>query len=83
MNRSYHYRGQPTPRMVYPTCLLPSCENEVIESRDTLCETMVLAMSYVVKQEFGDLYEPDNGFRQGTVFAALDKPFLAGGMACG
>ena len=84
MNRYYHYRGQPNPRMVYPTCPLTPCEKEpVVEAREPLCESMVLAMAYVLKQDFADLYEPENGFRQGTVFAALDKPFLAGGMTCG
>ena len=83
MNRYYQYRGQPNPRMAYPTCPLTPSKNEAIEAREPLCESMVLAMSYVLKQEFGDLYESDNGFRQGTIFAALDKPFLAGGMACG
>ncbi len=83
MNRSYQYRGRPVPRMMYPTCPIESCTAAQSESREAMCDGMVLAMSYVLKQEFADLYEPDNGFRQGTVFAALDKPFLAGGMSCG
>ncbi len=83
MNRSYQYRGRPAARMMYPTCPIIPCESEQPEPREAMCDSMVLAMSYVLKQEFADLYEPDNGFRQGTVFAALDKPFLAGGMSCG
>ena len=35
-----------------------------------------LAMAYVPMQKFADLYEPDKALEAGTLFAALDKPFL-------
>lgn len=82
VNRSYQYRGRPSARMAYPSCPLDRCGGEYTESREAMCDGMVLAMSYVLMQEFDDLYEPDNGYHRGTVFAQLDKPFLAGGVAC-
>ena len=32
-------------------------------------------------QTFGNPYETNNGFNRGTIFPALYKPFLAGGMS--
>lgn len=34
-----------------------------------------LAIAYVRWQEFGDVYEPEDGFTRGTIFPELDKPF--------
>lgn len=34
-----------------------------------------LAMAYVPWQQFGNLYEPDQALRNGTVFQDLNKPF--------
>lgn len=34
------------------------------------------AMAYVPLQPFEKLYEPSVGFERGTVFSALDKPFI-------
>ncbi len=39
----------------------------------------VVAMAYVPWQQFKDVYEPEVALHQGTLFAELDKPFLAGG----
>ena len=39
-----------------------------------------LAMVYAACQDFDGLYSPEQGLCQGTLFAALDKPFRAGGM---
>ena len=36
---------------------------------------MPLAMAYVPWQKWCDIYEPQEGFARGTVFAQLDKPF--------
>ena len=47
------------------------------------CDDMVLAMAYIPVQSFGDLYDVDEGFHQGTIFADLDKPFMGGGCNCG
>ena len=37
---------------------------------------MVLAMAYVPMQKFEELYNPEVGFDRGTVFRALDLPYL-------
>ena len=37
------------------------------------------AMVSIRTQEFRDLYDAEEGFDYGTVFLALNKPFLAGG----
>ncbi len=39
----------------------------------------VVAMAYVPWQQFKDVYEPEVALCRGTLFAELDKPFLAGG----
>jgi hypothetical protein len=35
-----------------------------------------LAMAFVPTQVFGEPYEPSLAFSRGTIFPALDKPFL-------
>ena len=35
-----------------------------------------LAMAFVPMQEFGTPYDPTLAFSRGTIFPALDKPFL-------
>lgn len=82
MNRSY-YAGRRTmqnARTTYANC---PCTNVAAESHQTDCDEMVLAMAYVLVQDFVNLYEPDAAFSRGTVFADLDKPFMAGGVSCG
>ena len=44
------------------------------------CEWLPV-MAFVPLQELGQVYEPECGFPRGTIFPALDKPFLAGGCA--
>ena len=39
-------------------------------------DCMVLAMAYVPMQKFEELYNPEVGFDRGTVFRALDLPYL-------
>lgn len=41
-----------------------------------------LAIAYVPEQKWRNLYTPDVGFEQGTVFSELDKPFLGEEAAC-
>ncbi len=50
------------------------------EAAAMLCggEKMTLAMAYVPVQEWGDLYTEDAALQNGTLFPALDKPFLGG-----
>jgi hypothetical protein len=40
---------------------------------------MVPGMCYVPIQEFQDVYEPEEGFSRGTIFAELDYPFMGKG----
>lgn len=35
-----------------------------------------LAMAYVPRQEWEDLYEAGLGLERGTIFSQLDKPFI-------
>ncbi len=41
-------------------------------------ECQRLAMAYVPVQVWQDLYEPEEGFRRGTIFRELDLPFKGG-----
>lgn len=38
-----------------------------------------LAMAYVPFQQWGDVYEAQEGFEKGTIFPELDFPFMMGG----
>jgi hypothetical protein len=40
---------------------------------------IALGMAYVPYQEWGELYDADIGFHRGTIFPALDKPFIGEG----
>ena len=52
------------------------------EDRPQWMMDYALAMAYVPRQKWADLYQPDVGFSRGTIFPALDKPFIGeGGMA--
>lgn len=44
---------------------------------------MVPTMAYVPLQFYNTVYEPMEGFHQGTIFPELDKPWLVGGDNCG
>ena len=35
-----------------------------------------IGMTYVPMQEWKKIYQPDEGFHKGTIFAELDLPFL-------
>lgn len=39
----------------------------------------VLGMAYVPMQQFRDVYEAEEGFPRGTIFAELDYPFMGKG----
>lgn len=49
-----------------------SC-NENIDAMDG----MVIGMCYVPWQQWRNIYEPKEGFKRGTIFQELDKPFEA------
>ena len=40
-------------------------------------------MAYVPMQVLNTLYDPEEGFCQGTIFPELNKPWLVGGVNCG
>ena len=46
-------------------------------------QPMVLALAYVPMQVLNTLYDPEEGFCQGTIFPELNKPWLVGGVNCG
>lgn len=46
-----------------------SCQNDALRGKS-------LAMVYAPCQEFEGLYHAAEGLQHGTIFAALDKPFL-------
>ena len=43
----------------------------------------VTAIVYIASQPYTDVYDPCVGFAHGTIFAQLDKPWLAGGCRYG
>ena len=45
-------------------------------------DNQILAMAFVEKQLWDDVYDAKAGLCRGTIFPALDKPFL-GKEACG
>lgn len=48
---------------------------------DDLCNEMVLVMSYVKRQQWDQVYEPETALDRGTIFPELDLPFMGEG-AC-
>lgn len=46
---------------------------------DPCLNNLPLAMAYVPSQRFEDLYEVSEAWRNGTLFAALNKPYEGGG----
>jgi hypothetical protein len=54
-------------------------ENIEMYCRDSMFESWPIAMAYVPWQSFTEIYEPDEAMRAGTIFPALNLPFLGGG----
>ena len=88
MGNAYYGRRHPHMNMPSPygrrTAVYGVCqdaEQPVMTEHD--CHGMVLAMAYVPVQQWGPLYETEVGFKQGTIFPDLDKPFMKGGCGCG
>ncbi|MCL1880558.1 MAG: spore coat associated protein CotJA [Oscillospiraceae bacterium] len=46
-------------------------------------ETQVLAMAYVTRQKWQNIYKHESGFPRGTIFADLDKPWIGSRRAGG
>ncbi len=54
--------------------------NEVQTNETSLFpQNISLAMSYVPYQQWQNIYDTDDAFAAGTLFADLDKPFLGYG----
>lgn len=51
-----------------------NCGNEM----ENNCADQVLAMAYVPMQRLDTVYEPDVALDRGTLFPALDKPWMGG-----
>lgn len=61
------------------------CEDNCTESykpTSPLPKNPVPAMAYIPFQQFSQPYSSQEGFKKGTIFPCLDKPFLGEG-GCG
>ena len=92
MNNAYYGRrrsvmpqacAMPTPYGARRTANNGVCYDAVGVAEDPICGNMVLAMAYVLMQQFESLYEIEEGFDRGTVVPELDKPFMGGGCRVG
>jgi hypothetical protein len=54
---------------------------QTTETNEEQCIDMVLAMAYIKRQRWGELYDAEAGLGRGTMFPALDLPFVGEG-AC-
>ncbi|MEE1313812.1 MAG: spore coat associated protein CotJA [Lachnospiraceae bacterium] len=54
---------------------MQECQKYSQRRRPTPLEGLPLAMAYVPWQQWGNLYSPEKGFHQGTIFQDLDFPF--------
>lgn len=54
------------------------CRARRAEESECRCN-FVPVFAFVPVQELDCVYEPEQGFFRGTIFPALDKPFMAGG----
>ena len=62
------------PRNMRERCDMGQAE----EKTDASPCNLALAMAYVPKQKFENLYTPAEGWRRGTLWADLDKPYEGG-----
>lgn len=54
----------------------------VLGRENTPCDDaeFLTAIVSIEVQKFGEVYDTEKGFKCGTIFPVLNKPFLAGGM---
>ena len=75
---------RPTPRM--DSCIMPRQDMQPMPCISDPCQEkpacMVLAMAYVPMQHFEHLRNPEVGFDRGTIFQALDLPYLGMPLDC-
>ena len=59
------------------TAMQSDAEESCFKQNDSgLPKVLSLGMAYVPMQRFEKLYQPDVGLSRGTIFQALDFPFL-------
>ncbi|OLR62498.1 hypothetical protein BHF69_07265 [Anaerostipes sp. 992a] len=61
---------------------MEDCQRYSKRRRPMSLEGLPLAMAYVPWQQWGNLYSPEKGFREGTIFQDLDFPFHGGKGGC-
>ena len=71
------------PRCAAPAMPPQSARRPMPDMPPAVPYDMVPAMAYVPLQFYNTAYDPMEGFRQGTIFPELNKPWLAGGNNCG
>lgn len=69
--------GRSMPR---PPCCKCNDNARTAESIADCVDSLPLAMAYVPRQAFRDLYDPESGLCHGTIFRELYLPFL--GASC-
>ena len=53
----------------------------ILRKDDTPCDDEFLtAIVSIEAQKFGEVYDTEKGFKCGTIFPVLNKPFLVGGV---
>lgn len=57
---------------------VPALNQEGPMRPDGDCDMELLAIAYVLPQPFENLYTHMDGWRRGTIFADLDKPYEGG-----
>ena len=53
------------------------------QPKSTIPRDPALAIAYVKWQELQEVYDPEKGWRAGTIFPELDKPFYGRRARCG
>lgn len=79
VNRSGQCPGNRRSSIGSPATAVPAAAVECTPDG----QPMALAMAYVPIQMLNTIYEPQEGFCQGTIFPELNKPWMVGGVNCG
>ncbi len=77
-NMRFQRQGYSNMRRSSCSCVTPMPVCPYQRERDIL-RGMPIAMAYVPWQEWRNIYEIQKGFRRGTIFEELDKPFQGKG----
>ena len=76
---SFQLRWGAAASLAQHTAMPQNAESPVCHENDTAdaCQ-LPLAMGYVPSQKFENLYSHTDGWRRGTIFKDLDKPYEGG-----